>query len=57
MPKTNLISIKIGIDKDVDLEYESRSEPEEIMTLNVLTRKVNGLVSEKMKEEIQSKID
>lgn len=57
MQKTNLISIKVGIDKDIDLEYESRSEPQEIMTLNVLTREVNGLVSEKMKEEIQSKID
>jgi len=57
MKKTNLISIKVGIDKDIDLEYESRSEPQEIMTLNVITRKVNGLVSEKMKEEIQNKID
>jgi hypothetical protein len=57
MPKTNLISIKIGIDKDADYEYEGRSEPQEIMTLNTVTRKTDQLVSEKMKAEIQSKID
>ena len=57
MPKTNLISIKVGIDKDIDLEYESRSEPQEIMALDVRTRKINELISEKMKEEIQNKID
>jgi hypothetical protein len=57
MPKTNLISIKIGFDKDADFEYESRSEPQEIITLNVRTRKVTELVSTKMKNEIQSKID
>ena len=57
MQKTNLISIKVGIDKDLDFKFESISEPQEIKTLNAITRQVNGLVSEKMKEEIQCKID
>ncbi len=57
MPKTNLLSIKVGIDNDNDLEYEHSTEPQEIIALNTSTRKIEALISQKMKEEIQNKID
>lgn len=57
MSKTNLIAITVGLDKDGDLQYESVNEPQEIVTLDVKSRKTKKLVSKKMKADIQRKID
>ena len=57
MRKTELVSIKIGIDKNGDFEFDRNMEPQEIIALNVKTKKVQELISAEMKEEIQITID
>jgi hypothetical protein len=57
MLKTNFISIKVGVDKDKNLEYESNSEPQEILILDVNNRLVTNFISNEMKEELQNKVD
>lgn len=57
MKKTDLVSIELGIDKDQDFEFEKYSEPKVISTLNIRTRKIEAIISEDLKNEIQSIID
>jgi hypothetical protein len=57
MENTNLISIRIGIDKNKDFKFDRKTEPEEVVALNVETRKIEHLVSPILKAEIQSLID
>ncbi len=57
MKKTDLVSIELGIDKDKDFDFETTSEPQVISALNIRTRKLEHLISDEMKNEIQSIID
>ena len=57
MNKTDLVSIELGLDKDKDFDFERNSEPQMISTLNIRTRKVEPIISDEMKDEIQSIID
>lgn len=57
MKKTDLVSIELGIDKDQDFNFESTSEPQVISALNIRTRKIEPIVSDEMKDEIQGIID
>lgn len=55
--KTDLISINIGIDKNNDFNYEMEIEPQVITALNIRSRKVEKIISDKMKNEIQGIVD
>ena len=57
MNKTNLVSIELGIDKDKDFDFENRSEPKEITSLNVRTRKIQPIVIDEIKHDIQKIVD
>ena len=57
MNKTDLVSIELGLDKDKDFDYERTSEPQVIFTLNIRSREVEPIISDEMKDEIQSIID
>ena len=57
MKKTDLVSIKVGIDKNGDFEFDRKREPQEIVTLNVKTKETQKLISEDLKQEIQQIID
>jgi hypothetical protein len=57
MNKTDLVSVQLGIDKDNDFNFEKESEPQVISALNIRTRKVEPIISEEMKNRIQSIID
>lgn len=57
MKKTDLVSIELGIDKDKDFDFERSIEPQVITALNVRTRKIESIISDDMKNEIQSIID
>ena len=57
LQKTQLVSIKVGIDKNADFEFDRNREPQEILTLNVETKKFEYLIPEEVKKEIQQSID
>lgn len=57
MNKTDLVSIELGLDKDKDFDFERNSEPQVISTLNIRTKKIEPIISDEMKDEIQSIID
>ena len=57
MKKTELVSIELGIDKDHDFDFESSSEPQVISALNIRTRKLEQLISDHLKNEIQVVIE
>jgi len=57
MNKTDLISIRVGIDKNKDNEFDRHSEPQEILILNVRLRKLENLIPPEMINEIQQNID
>ena len=55
--KSQLISIKVGIDQNADSKFDRDSEPQEIFIMNVKTRAVENLVSNEVKEDIQRMMD
>jgi hypothetical protein len=57
MNKTDLVSIELGIDKDKDFDFERTSEPQVISALNIRTRKIEPIITDDIKNEIQSIID
>jgi len=57
MNKTDLISVKVGIDKNEDNEFDSYSEPQEVLILDVRTRKIQNVIAPEMMNEIQKNID
>jgi len=57
MKKTDLVSIKLGIDKNEDFEFDSSTEPLEIMVLNAKSKEIDELISPEMKAEIQHIVD
>ena len=57
MKKTDLVSITLGIDKDKDFEFERTREPQVISALNIRTRRIEPIISDDMRNEIQGNID
>ncbi|MGV3541263.1 MAG: hypothetical protein ACO1OQ_15715 [Rufibacter sp.] len=57
MENTNLIYIKVGVDKNKDFKFDWETEPKEILTLNIHSRKLEELVLPGLKKEIQSILD
>lgn len=57
MKKTGLVSIKLGIDKNGDFEFDRSTEPLEIMVLNAKSKEIDELISAEMKAEIQQIVD
>lgn len=57
MKKTALISIKLGIDKNGDFEFDRSTEPLEIIVLNAKSKEIDELISAEMKAEIQHIVD
>lgn len=57
MKKTELISIKIGIDKNKDFHFDQNHEPQEIKTLNLVSREVSDMIPAEMKQSIQDLVD
>jgi hypothetical protein len=57
MKKTDLVSIKLGVDKNKDFEFDRSTEPLEIIVLNAKSKKIDDLISAEMKAEIQHIVD
>ena len=57
MKKTDLVSIKLGIDKNGDFEFDRSIEPLEIIVLNAKSKEIDELISAEMKAEIQYIVD
>lgn len=57
MKKTDLVSIQLGIDRDKDFYFENKSEPQIIHALNVRTQNLEKIISDEIKDKIQSIID
>lgn len=57
MNKTDLISVIVGVDKNEDFNFDHISEPQEILILNIRSRKLENLISREMNDEIQGTID
>lgn len=57
MKKTDLVSIELGIDKDRDFEFERITEPKLISSINIRNRKIETIVDDTIKSEIQQIID
>lgn len=57
MKKTDLVSIKLGIDKNGDFEFDRSTEPLEIIVLNAKSKEIDELISAEMKAEIQYIVD
>ena len=54
MPKTNLISLSLGVDLNKDHHFDSRKEPKEIKLLRIDTKQVEELVSSEIHKNIES---
>ncbi|MEN7548824.1 hypothetical protein AAG747_12960 [Rapidithrix thailandica] len=57
MHKTDLVSIQLGVDKDKDFFFDINNEPQEITTLNVVSRSIQNVITGDIKTEIQNIID
>lgn len=57
LKQTDLVTIKLGVDKDKDFKFERKSEPQLISSLNIRTRQVEEIISQETRNEIQSIID
>ena len=57
MKNTDLISIALGVDKDGDFDFEGDREPRFTTALNIKTRKIEPIISNQMRKEVQNIID
>ena len=57
MNKTNLIAIRLGIDQNGNYSFDSSTEPQEILILNLDNRTVGNLIPPNMTNEIQQIMD
>ena len=55
--KTNLISVRVGIDKNEDYEFDRDHEPQDIYVIDVETKDMNRLVSDELMDELQMTLD
>ena len=53
MSKTNLIAIRLGVDKNNDTNFDSSTEPQEVLILNVEKRSIENLIPSNMVNDIQ----
>ena len=53
MSKTNLIAIRLGVDKNKDNNFDSSTEPQEVLILNVENRSIENLIPSNMVNDIQ----
>ena len=53
MNKTNFVAIRLGIDKNEDAKYDSSTEPQEILILDVKKRSIEDLIPSVMVNELE----
>jgi hypothetical protein len=53
MYRTNLIAIRLGIDKNKDANFDSSTEPQEILILDVKKRSIEELIPSTMADELR----